>query len=578
MALGLIGLGLMVLLQYAGLTWYSARQLDRQALAQSTQRVQDMLDRAQRIQIAVSEEYGWWDELITALDTHDLDWLNLEFDTSIYARYGITEVVALNDALEPVYAANPITSTPSSQTLGWDLELFRPAITATQSSSLEFPESASDVLVKNGVTYVVTAAALTRNEYEAIEAASLARPTLLLMAPIDSAYLQARAQEIQVQDLRWSLDPRPAEGVLAVRNSFGDIQSYLSWTIARPGALILSTAAIWSAPIILLSFFLGALLLRRFQTLIEHSRQADIQSFALKQSQTYFQTMSDNAPVLIWQTDLQGRLTYRNGLFAHFLSELKLEDTALSLGDIPVDGSDGGLHSLIDSVLDGDAAVRKECLFIGHDNQQRWLSVVGVMQQRSESGSESQNILFSATDITDRKKTELIVWNQANFDPLTHLANRSLLLDRLEQELASTKRGGSQGAIMFIDLDKFKTINDSLGHSVGDQVLQTVARRISDCLRDRDTAARFGGDEFVVLLPGATDESGVEEVAHRIKQALAGSVAVGNPDKVFVTASIGIALYPQHGSDSDVLLNRADKAMYRAKSDGRNKVEFYRGD
>jgi diguanylate cyclase (GGDEF)-like protein len=162
----------------------------------------------------------------------------------------------------------------------------------------------------------------------------------------------------------------------------------------------------------------------------------------------------------------------------------------------------------------------------------------------------------------------------ALYDVLTGLPNRKLINERLSQALAKARREKTQGALMFIDLDKFKPVNDDFGHSIGDLLLKDVARRLQDCMRETDTAARLGGDEFIVLLPRVEGKHGAMVAATKILHALNRPFDIAG-NSFQISASIGVALYPDHGSDEKSLLRHADTAMYEAKNSGRNGVHFF---
>ena len=173
----------------------------------------------------------------------------------------------------------------------------------------------------------------------------------------------------------------------------------------------------------------------------------------------------------------------------------------------------------------------------------------------------------------EQQAAEAHIQHLAHYDPLTGLPNRSLLHDRSRGALSHARRNGEPVALMFLDLDHFKNINDSLGHSVGDEVLLALAYRLKAVVREQDTVARLGGDEFVLLLPD-TDAKGAANVADKLLQTALRPIQVGQHE-LTVTPSIGIALYPKDGTDLDSLSRSADAAMYHAKGDGRNSYRFF---
>ncbi|MFZ5582832.1 GGDEF domain-containing protein [Azospira oryzae] len=160
-------------------------------------------------------------------------------------------------------------------------------------------------------------------------------------------------------------------------------------------------------------------------------------------------------------------------------------------------------------------------------------------------------------------------------DILTGTPNRMLLLDRLESALALARRRGSRSAVLFLDIDHFKQINDTLGHAVGDEVLKVFARRLEAAVRDSDTVSRYGGDEFLILLPEISRAGDAELIATKVLAELTPPGEVG-PHRLDLSASIGIALYPEDGADAATLINHADAAMYRCKRAGGSGYVFHR--
>lgn len=191
-----------------------------------------------------------------------------------------------------------------------------------------------------------------------------------------------------------------------------------------------------------------------------------------------------------------------------------------------------------------------------------------------DSAGEVTGYLILGEDISIRKRFEQQLLRQANYDILTGLPNRMLALDRLKLALAQARREGSMVGVMFLDLDNFKHINDTLGHDAGDSLLIEAARRISSCLRGSSTVARLGGDEFLVILPGLAGPESTSQVAERILATFEPAYAL-NGQEVFVTTSIGISIFPTDSDNSGTLLQHADAAMYQAKHQGKSSYAHF---
>ncbi len=193
-----------------------------------------------------------------------------------------------------------------------------------------------------------------------------------------------------------------------------------------------------------------------------------------------------------------------------------------------------------------------------------------VLQNLTLAGDR---IHMTVADISDRKRAEEQIEFHAYHDVLTHLPNRKLFTDRLSQNLTHARRTGKPLAVMFVDLDHFKSINDTLGHTAGDELLLEMARRLRGCVREDDTVARLGGDEFTIILSELRHPEDAVTVAEKIIKAVQKSITIGGMP-IDVSASIGIALYPVDGNDPESLLRNADSAMYRAKESGRNTYQL----
>ena len=203
------------------------------------------------------------------------------------------------------------------------------------------------------------------------------------------------------------------------------------------------------------------------------------------------------------------------------------------------------------------------------------INAMGIYEVEKHSGKRAFRGTYGiARDITDRKQAESFMRFQAYHDLLTGLPNRSLFRDRLSLAISHAKRSNTKVAVMFLDLDRFKIVNDSLGHGVGDLLLQAVSRRISVCLREGDTLSRFGGDEFTLLLPNLKTQNDAVIIACKIIAELKEVFFIENHE-IFISGSVGIAMFPDHGEQIDPLIQNADIAMYHTKSHGKNGYQFF---
>lgn len=203
-----------------------------------------------------------------------------------------------------------------------------------------------------------------------------------------------------------------------------------------------------------------------------------------------------------------------------------------------------------------------------------YLEVVQFTRILDDETNQVKNYLVVASDFTESRGKELKMMNMAKHDHLTKLPNRSLFLDRLGTSLSLSKRNKTTGAVMFMDLDHFKSLNDTLGHHVGDLLLIEIGKRLKSCIRESDTVARLAGDEFTVLLPEITRSEDAAIVAENIINAVIKEYYLDG-NKIKVTCSVGIAIFPNDGTTVDSLIHAADQAMYNVKKEGRNQYKFY---
>jgi diguanylate cyclase (GGDEF)-like protein/PAS domain S-box-containing protein len=233
-------------------------------------------------------------------------------------------------------------------------------------------------------------------------------------------------------------------------------------------------------------------------------------------------------------------------------------------------------RALIHRLAEGELTdFQRETRWVRKDGRPLWVALSASAMR--EAGSGQLRLIVAVEDISPRKQAEEALVRMANHDALTGLPNRALLQDRLAHAIAQAQRSGRQVGVMFIDLDRFKHVNDSLGHEAGDQLIVEIARRLSRALRESDTVARQGGDEFVVVLPDLATSDDAALVAGKLLDGLFQPMVLSGQE-VFPTGSIGIAMYPRDGVDAAALLKAADSAMYRAKGGGGQRYRFYAAD
>ena len=295
---------------------------------------------------------------------------------------------------------------------------------------------------------------------------------------------------------------------------------------------------------------------------------------ALREAERRYHGLFDNAIEGIFRTSVEGNYLDANPALAHIYGFDSPQELMASLRDI-------GRQLYVDPTRREEfmRIVKARGSVTGFESQvyRKNGGIIWISENaRLVHGEDGRPLGYEGTveDITERRLYQARIERQANYDTLTGLANRSLLQDRLEQALLTATSFGTHIAVAFVDLDRFKYINDSLGHHVGDELLKEVAARIQACVRECDTVARLGGDEFVLLING---HSGPESVRHLMERLL---VAVAQPwtidqGEFHVSCSIGVALHPEDGEDARTLLKHADSAMYRAKDSGRNNFQFF---
>ena len=294
----------------------------------------------------------------------------------------------------------------------------------------------------------------------------------------------------------------------------------------------------------------------------------------LERSEERFRRIVHSAEEGIWEIDSMSCTSFVNPKMAAMLG-YQIEDM---LGQALVNFMDEEGKTLLEKNIarrQEGIAEHHEFKFLHRDGRAVWTTM--ATNPIFDACGRYMGALALVTDITNSKHSTELVWQHANFDALTGLANRHMFMDRLQHETLKADRNGAFLALLFIDLDHFKEINDTHGHAMGDLVLVEATRRIASCVRATDTLARLGGDEFTVILSGLDHVGSVERVARSMINMLQLPFELGG-EKAFLSASIGIALYPPDARDLNDLVERADQAMYASKNGGRNRFSYFTPD
>jgi diguanylate cyclase (GGDEF)-like protein/PAS domain S-box-containing protein len=308
-----------------------------------------------------------------------------------------------------------------------------------------------------------------------------------------------------------------------------------------------------------------------------HSMQARLQK-----SEELHRYIVNSSPDVVFMLDRQGRFTFLNRKVESLLGYSKQELLGQSYQAIIEDDDIDRAKYIFDiqgKKRDGawSSELRLKVKKNEHSSRHFEITFFPIERKIKQNGIDSLQVVGTygtARDITERKEAEEFINFQAYHDLLTRLPNRSLFKDRLNLALAQAKRNSKELAVMFLDLDRFKVVNDSLGHAMGDRLLQAVALRLDNVIRKCDTLSRFGGDEFTLLLPNVNSAEDARIIAKKVINTLKEPFLLGEHE-VFVGVSIGIAMFPGAGETVDQLIQNADVAMYHVKSRGKDGYQFF---
>lgn len=295
----------------------------------------------------------------------------------------------------------------------------------------------------------------------------------------------------------------------------------------------------------------------------------------LRAAHERLETALDGSSVALWDTDLRTGRVFLSEAWARIVGappEDRVATTDELLGLLHPDDVEAVRRASLETMKGERSLYAVEHRVKGHDGEWRWILSRGRVTERDPASGRALRMIGTNVDITDRRRVEEAMQSIAQSDPLTGLANRRVFADRLQLALARNRRSGLESAVLFLDIDRFKEVNDTLGHAAGDALLAQFAKRLRASVRASDTVARFGGDEFLVLLEDVRERHNAVRIAQKILEEARQPLRLDGGEAV-ATTSIGIAYSDAVSSDED-LLKRADRALYEAKAAGRNRYRI----
>jgi diguanylate cyclase (GGDEF)-like protein/PAS domain S-box-containing protein len=293
---------------------------------------------------------------------------------------------------------------------------------------------------------------------------------------------------------------------------------------------------------------------------------------ALEASEARFRVLTESSIDLVSVIDGDGVMQYQSAALRHLLGFDPVESIGRNVYDLVHKDDAEHVRAAFRRLIETRALTEPVEFRLRHrDGSWRTFESLGT---NCLDNPHIRGLVWNSRDVTDRKVIQQRIQHLAYHDNLTGLPNRGLLQDRLARSIARAERAGRKVAVLFIDLDNFKNINDTLGHDVGDELLRQVSRRLSDCVRLEDTIARQGGDEFIVLLDNLDDGRNASIVAQKILNSLRLPLILGGTEQ-HVSGSVGIAVYPEDGRDAQTLMKNADTAMFHGKSLGKNTYQYF---
>ena len=549
-----------------GFVWYSAVQQDDIALQQSTESARSAIQNELQQMGVVAREFSWRNDAVRHLDiAFSENWADSNLGYYIHDEHDYDMSFVIDRQGRTIYSyvdgRRVLTQVDNLFNGGLDRMLAR-----AQEAPWRKPEPVTGVVTTNTSIVLIGLSAVSLEQKSNINMAEGNRVIVALAKRLTPDVVGRITDALHLKDVTLETAPPgedKARGVLPLRSPDSNIAAYLTWVPFQPGQQFLRTVTPYLA-----SAFIAIL---GFTWLLIWRVRASTK--AIKLSEARFRDVADASSDWIWETDDKGCLRYLSEQFAKSTGTSVDQVKNKPIGELlrPV-GNIEETKQFKDDLREQRHFRDILCRYVGGQNQRKTLRVAGkpIFSPRGQF----QGFRGTATDITTEIDAKRRIQHLALHDSLTDLPNRAQLRQRLAKAVKNVGLGAGSAAVLCIDLDRFKEINDTLGHSAGDLLIKGCAARLRAAVRETDTIARIGGDEFAIVQTGIEQPEGAIQLCRRLLKSITRPYNLDGHE-VLVTGSIGVAIAGDQHATPERLLQKADIALYRAKEDGRNAYRFF---
>jgi diguanylate cyclase (GGDEF)-like protein/PAS domain S-box-containing protein len=551
----------------AGALWFASMIQDELAREHERQLIEHAVATVRRQTSLTVKDYAYWDDAVQHLVLGlDPDWADGNVGAYIYDTFGFEFSFALDGGNRTIYGQidGERSDADAFAVLGPALGRLIAEARAAPVAADRIPVAAVGLLRAADAIVVAAVSPLLPQAGSKLELPAGPRSVLVFVKRLGPDFLQQIGSDFSLRQVRIATPPAavPKASVPLVSPT-GEKLAAVTWIPHQPGhrLLVWLTPALLAALAVFLSF--ASLALRNVR------RAAAV----IRDGETRFRDIAEASSDWLWETDAELRVAFVSERFATITGISPQSVLGLPLTELllPAEDRERWQRHLAD--LEARQPFRGLlCRLDEPDSRAHTLRVAG--KPIVDGNGRFCGYRGAATDITAELHAQTQAHHLARHDPFTGLPNRLLLQERLQQALAECRRRHGTAAILCLDLDRFKEVNDRLGHAAGDLLIKICAARLAGCVREIDTIARFGGDEFAVLQLGVEEVRDVQNLTDRLLAELARPFDLDGQEAL-VTASIGVALMPADGDAPEALLQNADVALYRAKSEGGNRCRFF---